>query len=179
METSTQTSMPTSFTAGTTLSYLRSLSDYPPDSGELTVYLAGAGVAQSVAIAEGGAHRVTFSAAVTAKLPAGTYRFIERYVHEDGTVVDVTSGQVLVEPDLAQAADGDHVSWMEKTLPIVEAAIAGRLPTGLENYSIGGHAVSKIPLQELMNIRNRLASSINMAKTGKISRQHYITFGND
>ena len=179
METTTLTRMPDSFAAGTTLSYLRALSDYPPSAGTLTVYLAGPSVAQALAVAEGDAHRVTFAAAETAKLPAGTYRFVERFTATDGTVVDVTSDRVVVEPDLTQAADGDMMSWMEKTLPILEAAIAGRLPTGLESYSIGGHAVSKIPVQELMTIRDRIATRIDMAKTGRISRQHFVTFTND
>jgi len=180
MSIPTLTSMPAEFSAGTTVTLLRTMTDYPPGTWTLTAYLAGPGVAQAVGVAEGTGHRLTFTAAVTTGLPAGVYTYVER-VSADGPVVhDVLSMRVTVLPDLATAAAGDLTGWAEKTLPIVEAAIAGRLPRGMDSFSIAGRAVSKIPIVELVSLRNKLASMVNIDRAGgRISRSHRVTFTDD
>jgi hypothetical protein len=158
--------LPDCFAAGTTVSYRRSLSEYPATAGwELRLYLAGVSVLSELAAADGADHVVTLTAAETAPLGAGTYTWEER-VSQGSEVHTVASGTVVVEPDIATATAGDLQSWEEKTLVIVEAALSDTLATADESYQIHGRAVSKYDKRELLKIRDSLLVRIQRRKRG-------------
>ena len=130
----------------------------------LRLHLAGASVLRSRPplgrFVRRDAHRVGDGEA-----RAGTCRWVERVTHGDGRLLDVASGSVVVTADLAAARAGDLQSWEEKTLAIVEAALAGRLTSDIESYQILGRAVSKIPAKDLLRLRGELRATVSARGT--------------
>lgn len=125
---------------------------------------------------ESGSYRITLAASDTAQLEAGRYQWIER-LSKAGEVHDFASGVVIVDPDVGVAAAGELQSWEEKTLPIVELAIAGRLPSGMENYQVFGRAIGKIPIKDLLSIRASLQADVNRLRNpGRIGRSVKVQF---
>lgn len=155
------TAMPETITAGLTVKYTVTHSDYPASDGwALKLYLAGISVITPInGNASGDAFAVTLSSAVTATLKAGTYTWRE-LVTKSGETYEAASGVVRVLPDIAQAGAGDFQSADEKMLAIVEAALEGRLSQDMESYSIAGRAVTKIPASELLAIRSQLKAAV-------------------
>jgi hypothetical protein len=162
MDTTNLAALPDAFSAGTTVSYLKSYSGDSNAQWTLHLYLAGVQALGFTGVAEGTGWRITIDPSAIEK--AGTYRWVER-LEKTSAVIDVASGLVIVTPDLAAAADGDLQSWAEKTLPIVELALSNRIPNGMESYQIAGRAISKIPISELMKIRAQLVTLIAQAQS--------------
>jgi hypothetical protein len=100
---------------------------------------------------------------------------VER-VSKAGEVHDVASGVVTVDPDLANVAPGDLQASDEKLLKVLEAAISGQLTDGIASYQIAGRMVSKIPLEELVAMRNSLRASVATAQSGRASRKVLFRF---
>lgn len=172
----TANALPESFAAGTTVSYRRSLPDFPADDGwALALYLAGAGTLNVAGAPNGADFDVTLAAAATAPLPPGAYTWIER-VSKAGEVYDVARGAVTVLADVATAAPGALQSWEERTLTVVQAAIDGQLTSGMASYQIGNRAVSKIPMKDLLQLRVQLKAAIDRKARGGASRRRLVTF---
>lgn len=166
----TDTMMPATISSGTTVTYRRSLPDYPANQGwQLTVYLAGKSILNVAAVANGPDHDVTLTATQTAALAAGVYTWVERVVK--GTEkYDVARAVVTVLADLAAATAGSLQSFEEKTLAVLEAAISGQLTDRVRSYQIFGRAVEKIPMDELRSLRNEFLAAVQQQKTGKVGR---------
>lgn len=165
------TIMPSAFTAGTTVRYTRTLSDYPASTWDLTVYVAGKSKAETDAVADGDDFVVTFAAADTAGLEAGVYTWTERVT--DGTdVYDAASGMVLIRPDPEAAVAGDFQSWVSKMAEQLEALLSGRLASDkAEAFQIAGRSVQKIPVSELRQFLAELkADQAIERRGGKIMR---------
>jgi hypothetical protein len=89
------------------------------------------------------------------------YQFVERLTAaSDGEIFDVNSGRVMIEANLALASAGDGVSFEEKTLAVLEAVVQGRITADVENYSIAGRSVSKIPAKELLQLRGQFRAIV-------------------
>lgn len=168
----TDTVLPSSISAGTTIAYRRSVADYPASAGwTLKLSLAGPSVLTVTAVAAGDAYDVTITAVQTAALLPGTYTWLERVENAGPTLKhDVGRGSVTVLPDVAAATAGSLQSWEERTLTVVELAISGQLTSGMASYQIHGRAVSKIPMEDLLKLRNQLKAAIAARKTGAISQ---------
>jgi hypothetical protein len=52
------------------------------------------------------------------------------------------------------------MSFARDTLTLVESAIAGQLPAGMASYQIAGRAITKIPIKELWELRDKLRAEI-------------------
>lgn len=161
MSTTELTRLPESFAAGTTLTIRRSFSDHPASAGwTLTLYLAGASVAEVEAVADGDDFVLTIAADVTsAGFAAGFYKWEER-VSLSGAVYRVDAGVVTVLPNLAEATDGTEQVWIERAIVALRSHIEGRLPAAMESYSIAGRAVSKMPVKEALDMLNVLESRL-------------------
>lgn len=172
---STLSALPDSFSAGTTVAFTKSYTDYPADDGwALTLYLAGARVYDVEAVADGSAYAVTIPA--TAPLVAGLYKWSER-VEKAGEVYEVAYGTVTVTDNLAEATDGSSQEWLERTVPILRAHVEGRLRAGLESYSIAGRAVSKMPVADAVALLTQLEGRLRRLKNpGVISRLGVVSF---
>lgn len=135
------------------------------DGGVLTFAMAGAVVITPITgTANGTDWDVTIPSTVTASLSAGTYQWRTRLV-ESAVTRTVQTGATTVVADLATLAAGDAVSWEEKALPIVEAALNGTIEGEMKMFMIGGRQVMTFSLKELMTLRGQLQSAI-AAKRG-------------
>lgn len=161
-----ETKLPDTIDAGTTVTYRRSVPDYPANQGwALTLYLAGKAVLNVAAVAAGADFDVTLTAAQTAGLTPGVYTWLERVV-KASEKHDVGRGQVTLLADVATATPGSLQSYEEKTLEILELAISGQLTSGIESYQIAGRAVSKIPVKDLLALRGQFQAAVD-AQRGK------------
>jgi len=171
--------LPDSFAAATTVSYRKAFADYPASGGwTLTTYFAGASVFKADAVADVDDFVVTITPALTSggKVTPGHYTWVER-VSKSGEAYDVASGVVTILPDLAAATEGSEQSWLESSVTALKAHIAGRLPTGMESYQIGGRMVAKIPVKEaielLSDLEARLDSLSNPTAVSRIVRVEF------
>lgn len=181
------TKLPTSFTAGTTVKYTRTFSDFPADQGwTLMLYLRGAVVRDYTAVASGASFEVTIPASGgvapaegSSTITPGQYTWEER-VTKAGEVYTPPGGfgTVTVLANTATAAAGALQSQAEKDLVVVEAKINGRLTADLEDYEIAGRAVKKIPIKELYRIRDKLRAEIRSSRRkGTFSELIRAVFG--
>lgn len=165
------TTVPATFVAGDSLVIEWSHADYPRSAGwTSSLAFAGASVLDLTGAAVSGApdaHGFTVSAAVSAGLVAGTYQGRIRCTLASETVT-VESGRVLVTPDLGSLVDGEILTWEERTLAIVEDAIAGTLASESKMYIINGRQVMNMTPRELIETRAYLMARINIANGGGI-----------
>lgn len=148
--------VPVKLSAGTSLQLRRAFAPYKPSAGwqyRLAFRIPGVGV--FTADAAGDSFELTIPADATSAWPAGSYTFSERVASADGVVVhEVGTGTITILPGLELTAGQDGRTHAQRSLAIIEAALEGRLGDGIHNYSIGGRAVAKITLPELIKLRD-------------------------
>jgi hypothetical protein len=157
--------VPDHFTAGTTVKFTRSLDDFQPSDGwSYTIYLNGLTQKfNKTATVVGSDFQIEFVPSDTASLNPGPFRYAERLTNSGtGEVYDLTGDELVinVEPNAGSSAAGVFNTWEEKTLAIVEAALAGRLTSDIQAYQIAGRSVSKIPVMQLREIRGQLRAAL-------------------
>lgn len=160
------TAMPAEFTAGTTVTYRRSLPSYPASAWDLTVYLTGKSAYSVIATKDGDTFVVTIPA--NASIAAGGYVLTERVTGPSGRVEDATVASVTVRPDPATATPGSQQSWEEKMLQVFEDLIAGRLVKDVHSYQVDGLAVVKMDMEMLLKYRNQFKMAV-LKQRGKFS----------
>ena len=152
---------PEKLTAGVTWKWKKTISDYPASEWALTYYLRkdGATATSFSATADGDTHLVTVTAATTAGYAAGIYDIVgvvvkaaEKYVVYDGIF------EVLTNP--ATAGAYDPRTHARRVLDLIEAALEGRIPNGMESYTIGGRSINKIPLNQLRELYEKYAQDV-------------------
>lgn len=187
--TTTEPQVPTCFPpyidAGATFKVDRSFSDFDNVNWTYTIYFAGAEVLNvaATADADGSTFHLVLTPANTKALNSGAiasaYQFVERLSNSTtGEAYDVGRGRIMVNPDLSSVDAGDALSYEEKTLAIIEAALQGRLTSDMESYSIAGRSISKIPVRDLVSLRGTYKALVwkqrNPGKTA--STPVYVTF---
>lgn len=179
---------PTTVTAGNTWTWTRSFASYAPSEtgGTWTLSYAILGAAKLVwdaawVTTSGAIWTVTIPAASTATLPAGTYQWTAILTGGSGYAgqrFTPAAGVFTVAANPSKLNAGDTLSFAEKTLAVVEAALEGRLTADMQSYSIGGRAVTAIPVSELFAIRNRLKTEVwRIQNPGKPLPGFAIRFG--
>jgi len=166
--------------AGDTEAYHQYFSDYPSTSSWVyTIYFNGPAANFSVSgtgAADGG-WDVTINPATTAALAAGAYRYMER-VTKGGEVYTVGNGILEMLPNIATAAAGATQTHEEKTLAVIEAALAGRLTADIQSYQIAGRSVTKIPIRELLQLKSIYASKVAIQHNGGgVGVDYQVNFG--
>jgi hypothetical protein len=149
--------------------FIRQFDDFSPADGWIyTIYLNGltvkfnkAGVVED----DGVSFLVTFLPSDTEALAPGPYRYCERLTNptlDPPQTFDVRGDELVinVEPDAASSPAGTYQTFEEKTLAVIEAAIAGNLTGGIQSYQIAGRAVSKYNLVELTQLRGRFRAAV-------------------
>lgn len=107
MPVETLTGFPSQFVAGTTVRFLVSFDNYLASAWSLSVSLLGAGAFSAAGDASGDAFLVTFTAAQTATLTPGQYRWAARVTETaSGDVAIADDGFVTVTADLSNTATG-------------------------------------------------------------------------
>jgi hypothetical protein len=177
--------VPIRFPAGTTVKFTRSLDDFSPSDGwTYAIYLNGltqkfnkaASVLDNI-------FQIEFVPSDTAALNPGPFRYAERLTNSGtGEVYDITGDALVinVEPNVGSSAAGAFNTFEERTLAVVEAAIAGRLTSDIQAYQVAGRSVSKIPIAELRTIRGELRAAIwQQNHPGQLGVPYRVQFGSE
>ena len=77
-----------------------------------------------------------------------------KYVVYDGIF------EVLTNPATGSAYDPR--THARRVLDLIEAAMEGRIPNGMESYTIGGRSISKIPLNQLRELYEKYKQDVIM-----------------
>ncbi len=158
--------IPDRITAGESVAWSVSLSDYPAsESWVLTYTLVKAGLKISIiAQADGDNHLVQIPFATTAGYQAGTYHFqahaangTERYL--------VGQGKIEILPDFAEQSAGyDARPWYDVAIDALEASVQGRASKTQMSQMVGKVQVQHMTLDEQLTALRRL-KSIRYSKT--------------
>ena len=154
---------PEKLTAGVTWKWKKTLSDYPASEWTLTYYLRkdGATATSFSAAADGDSYLVTVAAATTAAYASGIYDFIG-WVIKGTEKFEVFNSMIEVLPNPTNASAYDPRSHARKVMELIEAAMEGRVPNGMESYSIGGRSINKIPLNQLRELYEKYKQDVVM-----------------
>jgi hypothetical protein len=175
--------VPDHFPAGTTVKFTRSLDDYAPSDGwAYTIYLNGltAKFNKAATVEDAGDFLIEFVPTDTASLPPGPYRYAERLTNSGtGETYDILGDELVIniEPNVASSPAGTFQTFEEKTLAVIEAAILGQLPAGMQSYQISGRSVTKYTLDELMKLRGMFRAAVwRQQNPGQLGVPYRITF---
>ncbi|HWQ34878.1 MAG TPA: hypothetical protein VNQ79_18690 [Blastocatellia bacterium] len=152
-------SEPTAFVAGETLVWTKQISGYTPAEGwTLVCYFRGpAGGFDAPGVADASGWRVTVPAAETQNLSAGIY-FYQCWVTRADERHLVSSGECRVTASLPAAnAPFDGRSETKKILDAIDAMILKKATLDQQEYQIGNRALKRIPLPELIALRDKYA----------------------
>ena len=172
------TEIPSAITSGTTVRYTATRSDYPASDGwALKLYLAGISVSDAIIGVAGGASFVfTLTPEITRPLKPGLYQWRE-IATKDGDTYIAASGTVQVLQDITAAGAGDMLSQAQRELQVCELAILGRLTDDLQSFQIAGRMVNKIPITELMQIRDVLRDTVKAEqRSGRWGQEVRVQF---
>lgn len=157
---------PSTLTAGDTWSWTSSLADYPAPAWGATVYFESAdGSFNAAAIDSGNDHAFSIAAGTTASKKAGRYKWSIR-VNDGTSYVTAEEGWTEVKTDPAAVGNRDPRTWAHRTLDAVEATLEGRATDGQLAHTIKDRSVSRIPIPELMQIRDRLRQEVRTEEQG-------------
>lgn len=159
---------PAFIVAGDTAEWQLNLANYQPTAWVLSYSLRGSEQGQYINFSEvnpaptGTQHLIQILPAVTILWKPGLYKF-QSYVTNASTTDRVTIGwgDIEIVPDLAISDPADPRSYNRQTRDILRAALSGRLPKGMEHYSIGGRSISKIPLTQLNMLLREFQDYVN------------------
>lgn len=173
---------PDTFAAGETIQWRRSYGDYLPSAGwALRFFFVGPDLFQVAAANVNGEWLATIAPADTATKKAGTYQWTA--YAELGVAPAVTerrrvaSGTLILTPNMTTAAAGDLTPFAERMLPIIEAAIAGRLTVDQQSMQIDGTAIVNIPIVELTRLRAQFRAAVwRKRNPGKIGQPILLSF---
>lgn len=154
------TAEPKSFILGTTVTWTKSLPDYPASDGWVLSYSFAHATDQQVVVAtaDGDNHLVTIALAASLQFVPGNYHW-QSFAAKGGERFAVESGVTEVIQDYTTQTDGfDGRSTWEKQLDALYAAAEGRASKTQLSYSIstatGSRSVSSMSYTELItNIR--------------------------
>lgn len=152
---------PGSFTAGDSVTWQKTLADYPASAGWVLKYrlINAGGFIDIVSAAAGDDHLVDLAAAATALYTAGSYTW-SAYVENAGKRHTVGSGTVVVQPDLAaQTAGFDTRGTAARTLAAVDAWLTSK-DLSVAEFQHNGRTLKNIPIAELLKLRSRLQAEV-------------------
>lgn len=148
--------LPKIITAGDTLSFTESVSDYLPEDGWALAYtLASATVRIEITSTDNSdsTYLVAETAANTANYTPDSYRW-QSYVTKGTERFSVLSGTVTIKPNFASGTV-DYRSHVKKTLDAIESLIEGKAGKDVDSYSIQGRSLSKMNITELLEWRDK------------------------
>lgn len=158
----TATTEPSRVTAGDTVTWLKSLTDYPASAGWVLVYtlINATGKHTITAAASGNDHLVTVSATTSAGWTAGSYSWSAR-VSKDSEKFTVGTGSMLVAPDLAAATTLDTRTSARKALDAVNTALESYgAKAYMQSFEIAGRKQAFQSPSEFMAFRSRLMAEV-------------------
>lgn len=171
---------PSEIAAGETVQWRRSFGDFrPADGWALKYYFAGPDIFSVAPSGDTGEWLATLAPGDTQAKKPGTYRWT-LYAELGAPVTErrrIATGTVLLSPNITTAAAGDLTPFAEQLLPIVEAALTGRLTVDQQSLQIDGTAIVNIPIVELKRIRAELRTEIwRKRNPGKLGQPVHFVF---
>jgi hypothetical protein len=177
----TLTAMPEAYCAGNSLTYTRTIPDYPAGTYSMTVYVVGGTTPSKMykaATASGTDFVVAFSGGDNegGLLAPGNYRWIHR-VTKAGFVFDAEQGRLIVLPNIATATADSYKTPEEKMLAVMETKLQGTLAAGYQSYIILGRSLSMIDPREYWSIYTKLRAIVKAQRSGGRLKPIHVTFG--
>jgi hypothetical protein len=157
------TTEPAELRAGDTLTWRKSLADYPASEGWVLSYrLINTAIKYDItAAADGEEHLVTVAAATSAAYLAGEYQWVSAVTLSDQRFT-IAQGTFKVLANLAAASAGvDIRSTAKKALDLLDAALlehGNRAWT--KDYEIAGRRMSFVSASEFMKFRSQLQMEV-------------------
>ena len=145
--------------AGDTFRWDKDLDDYTPADGWALTYSfrsnTGTGFNITAAANSGNSGwEITVAASTTASYTTGEYNWqayvtkgAERYVADNGVTIIHQNLNAL-----ATRATNDLRTHAKLMISKIQSVLEGRMDADIENYSIGGRSINKIPVSELVSI---------------------------
>lgn len=158
----TATTEPARVTAGDTIAWTKTLSDYPASAGWVLAYtLINAGAKITITAADSGDdHAVTVLAATSAGYTAATYTY-QAVVTRAAERYTVGNGKMVVAPNLAAAATYDARSAARKTLDAVNTALESYgAKAYMHMYEIAGRKQQFHTPGEFLSFRSKLMAEV-------------------
>jgi hypothetical protein len=149
---------PTTITAGDSISWTKSFSDYPAIAWTLTYALVKSGaLIEITAAADGDDYLIELAAATTADYDPGVYKYQAYITGGTSERYTVSFGTIEVLPDFASQDSGyDDRSFAKNCLDALESLIAsGKTASDTYSYSIGGRQMVHYSWDELMSARDK------------------------
>jgi len=112
------------------------------------------------ASADGDNYAISIAASTTDDWTAGNYLW-HSFFTKASARYQFESGSIDLLPNPAAAYGSTHAS---RTLALIETAIEGRIPRGLESYSIQGQQIVKIQIYRLKQLRDEYAALVSAEK---------------
>jgi hypothetical protein len=149
----TPTTEPASVTAGDTITWQRTLADYPATTYTLKYRLINAaGKIDITAAASGTDHLVSVSSTTSASWTAGTYAY-QAWVEKTGERVTIGSGTMVVSPNLAALTSYDARSDAAKIVDQLMAAYKTYTASSghVQEYEIGNRRMRYRSATEILD----------------------------
>ena len=162
--------IPDQITAGESVSWKKSLSDFPASNGWAITYVLvkdGTQITLPVSTADGNTHVIEVPFGTSAGYTAGEYRYAA-YVSNGTERYTVDEGNVEIVVDFATQVSGfDARSHLRKVLDLLEATIEGRASKTQLEHEIAGVKIKHMTLDELMNARDRYKARLRKRPDGE------------
>lgn len=164
--------------AGDTASWQLLLGNYPPPTWVLSYSLRGANQGMYVNFSEvnpspdGQQHLIQQLPTATALWIPGLYKW-QSYVTNATTTdrVTINWGEITIAANLVSDDPADPRSYARKTRDILQDAMQGRLPQGMEHYTIGGRSISKIPIKDLNGLWREYQGYVQQEEQTEMARK--------
>ena len=155
--------IPTEITAGDSLAWTETESEYPAGDGWVVHYVLVNASSRITfnSVADGDKHSFVIDMATTGAWKAGDYTY-QRYVTDGSERITLTNGTVEIKPDFTTASD--HRSHAKKVLDAIEAVIENRATLDQESYSIAGRSLTRMNVEELLKFRGYYAAKVRKEK---------------
>lgn len=187
MSVPVQTAEPLTFSAGDTVSFLKTLQDFPASSGwqikyELTL-ATGAAPIEFVSTAQADSHKILVAAATTAAWAAGDY-VLSGYAVNSGTSerAQVYLNVCKVTANL-QTSSASQETHAQKMLRLIEAVQLGKATHDILESDIEQTRIKRLSPKELREERNywlaerqREIQKANVAAGRSNGRNRYVAF---
>jgi hypothetical protein len=148
----TPTKEPAEIWAGDSVSWLRSLPDYPAPTWTLTyTFRRGGSLVTVTAAASSSDHLATMTPADSSVLTPGTWDWAAQ-VSDGSDRYTVDEGQLSVRADLSNAAV-DSRSFYQRALEAIEEVIEGKAEHDLTQFGIRSRSGSRLSWDELLSAR--------------------------
>jgi hypothetical protein len=164
---------PSIIVAGDSVSWTKSVQDYPATDGWTLNYsfqrLGSTATPISIeADPDGAGYSVALDNSDTANYVAGNYIWTAFVDDGDTERHRVATGTLTILANPAAALGSTHAS---RTLALIDLAIEGRVPRGLTEFSIQGQQITKIAIADLVKLRSIYAEWVrNEVAQDRINR---------